>query len=292
MFKRLNWKAILSGIILVAVVAGVIGLVVALTGSETTKIGSSNFAVGAVNDDGVYEKSNTSVYTKNVIPCQGLTIDPDFEATGTYQVFYYGENKNFIGATSVINSEDGIYKKGNTFPTAKYCRIMITPDAPLDEEGNEQKDFKIRFYEVGGVVGDYDITVSKNQNYSFESSLKNLDDVCEVLGMGIYNTELATFEAGTSPFYFFDEVDTSNATQLVFKVKNSTLNASETYAGGSFKFPSIYNAATGGYLENAHYDILEAGEEFSYISYDVSSYSSIIGFVDVNSIDTLEIYVI
>ena len=162
---RRKTKSIISGIVLVALVAGVLALAVSLLGKDTKSIGSGKFDVGAINAEGVYVKNDRSIYTKDLIECQGLSIEPDFEATGTYQVFYYGANKNFIGSTEVMNAEDGVYNKGTTFPLAKYCRIMITPDVPLDEDGNEEENFKIRFYQVAGYANDYNITVNKKQNY-------------------------------------------------------------------------------------------------------------------------------
>ena len=163
-------KSIISGILLVAIIAGVLALAGSLLGKETKTISSTEFSVGGINAQGNYVESKTSIYTKDMFECQGLSIEPDFEATGTYQVFYYDSNKNFIGATDELNAEDGVYSLSNSpmYAKAVYARIMITPDVPVDEDGDVVEDFKIRFYEVASYAGDYKITVNKDQKYKAE----------------------------------------------------------------------------------------------------------------------------
>ena len=157
-------KSIISGILLVTIIAGVLALAGSILGKDTKTISSTAFAVGAIDDSGNFEKSDVSIYTKDMFECQGLSIEPDFEATGTYRVFYYDSNKNFIGATDELNAEDGVYNITPDYYLATYARIQITPDVPVDEDGKEVEDFKIRFYEVAGYANEYTITVNKKQN--------------------------------------------------------------------------------------------------------------------------------
>ena len=170
--RKLNLKSILSATLVCALLVGSVFGLTSVLGKKEKTISPFAFSQGAVNEKGIYEESKTSIYTKELIECQGLTITPDFEASGTYQVFYYDENKNFIGATDDLNAEDGAYTKGNTFEIAKYARIMITPDVPTDENGKKVEDFKIRFYEVNGYAKDYTITVNKKQNFNFNNLFK------------------------------------------------------------------------------------------------------------------------
>jgi hypothetical protein len=293
LFKRkIKWKNILSfflvGVLLVGAVAGL----ASVFDKDTKTISSMAFGVGGINEQGNYVDSKTSIYTKDMFACQGLTIEPDFEATGTYKVFYYGEDKNFIGATDVMNSEDGVYNKASTFLIAKYARIVITPDVPTNDEGDEEEDFKIRFYEVTGYASDYNITVNKKQDYNFEKILKDYNNVASVLGQGTYDTVNGSgFFSTTSPFYFFDDVDVSNANVLILKVKTSTLSANDEYAGVTITYPSIYNTVSHE-LINLSYSVAYTVDEFSYLTYDVSSLTSVCGCVDIASIDILEIYAI
>lgn len=206
--------SIISGIVLVALVAGVLALAVSLLGKDTKSIGAGKFDVGAINAEGVYVKNDQSIYTKDLIECQGLSIEPDFEATGTYQVFYYGEDKNFIGSTEVMNAEDGVYSKFSTFGAAKYCRIMITPD-PVTEDGEEDEDFKIRFYQVAGYANDYTISVNKKQNFKLVNIWENGEIVFDKIGSYDKTTLKFTETDGTSNYNKVD-VTGANRLKLVF----------------------------------------------------------------------------
>lgn len=165
---KANWKNILSAVLVGALLIGVVVGVTSLLNKDTKKIPSSAFGVGGIDENGNYEKSDVSIYTKDMFECQGLTIEPDFEATGTYKVFYYDANKNFLGSTDELEATEGVYTKGDDFIVAKYARIMITPGIPVDEDGNVEEDFKIRFYEVVGYANDYTITVNKKQDFKSE----------------------------------------------------------------------------------------------------------------------------
>ena len=176
--RKFKWKNILSFVLVGVLLVGAVAGLGSVFNKDTKTISSSAFSVGGINAQGNYEKTDLSIYTKDMFECQGLSIEPDFEATGTYKVFYYDSNKNFIGATDELNAEDGVYTKGDKFVLAQYARVMITPDVPTDEDGKEVEDFKIRFYEVTSYAGDYTITVSKEQkemNLS-ENLFKNFKD--------------------------------------------------------------------------------------------------------------------
>ena len=162
-FRKGRLRQLISAILVCVLLAGVAGGVVAIVNNDTKKIRATAFSVGALDANGVYVESKTSIYTKELIECQGLTIEPDFEAKGTYKVFYYDSNKNFIGATEAIDAEDGVYINDD-FPLASYARLMITPEVSFDDAGNVVDNFKIRFYEVYGYANDYKVTVNKNQS--------------------------------------------------------------------------------------------------------------------------------
>ena len=283
------------------VVAAILAIVLfgALIGlsakSETKNISSTAFSVGGIDAEGNYEDVKTSIYTEKLFECQGLSVEPDFEATGTYQVFYYGADKNFMGATDVLNANEGVYTKGNTFTFAKYARIVITPDVPVDEEGNAEEDFKIRFYEAVSYADDYTIKVNKDQNFSVKNIIKGLDNKANILGEGIWQNDEDVFHAEASGMYFFNIVDTRNANTLIMKVATKTLTNTVSYGDGqTFNMPMLYDVNDSIVAEGntgIGYFILESNNDFTYISYNVSAYSSVVGCVDVASVDVLEIYV-
>ena len=163
--KRIKWKSLLTaGLALLLCVGAIVGIS-SMTAKETTSISALAFKVGAIGENGNYVKSETSIYTKDMFECQGLTIEPDFEATGTYQVFYYGEDKAFLAATEVLKTSEGAYVKGDEYPEAKYARIVITPEVPTDDNGEVVEDFKISSLDVMGYASDYTITVAKDQTF-------------------------------------------------------------------------------------------------------------------------------
>lgn len=163
-FNKIKWDQVISAALVIVVLVGCVAGLATIFNSKTTDVSTFTFKKGALDKNGFYIESDTSIYTKDLIECQGLVIEPDFEANGDYQVFYYGSNKAFVGCTDKMDAHtDGIYEKGDTYSYAKYCRIVISPDAPIDEDGYVQEDWKIRFWEVADYASDYKISVNKEQ---------------------------------------------------------------------------------------------------------------------------------
>ena len=184
-FNKIKWDKIISAVVVVVLLVGCVAGLATIFNTKTTDVSDFNFKKGALDSAGFYIESDTSIYTKDLIECQGLVIEPDFEATGEYQVFYYDTNKNFVGSTEVLDAHlDGIYEKGDTFSFAKYCRIVISPATPTDEDGYPVDDWKIRFWEVTGYADDYKITVNKKQK-----------EVAEALTYKVYGTNVAFHNA-------------------------------------------------------------------------------------------------
>ena len=164
-FRNIPWRNILIiGLVAVLGIGAVVGIT-SIVKEDMKEISATAFKRGAIDQNGFYVESENSIYTKDLIECQGLEIAPDFEAGGHYQVFYYAPDKSFIGSTILLNCQsDGVYVKGESFPLAKYCRIMITPESPKDDYGNTIEDYKIKFYEVAGIANKFTISVNKSQS--------------------------------------------------------------------------------------------------------------------------------
>lgn len=177
-FRNIPWKNVLIIALVVVLGVGAVAGIASIAKNETKTISSTVFKRGAIDLNGNYVESKTSIYTKDLIECQGLEIVPDFEATGNYQVFFYDVNKLFIGSTEIIDAHNGgVYTKGEDFPYAKYCRVVITPENEKDDYGNTIEDWEIKFYEVAGIANKFDITVNKKQKNIGE---ENLFDLCNV----------------------------------------------------------------------------------------------------------------
>ena len=163
-FRKIQWKQVLLYVLISALTLAAFAGIGSLFNRDTKTISSGVFSVGALDQNGRYMESDLSIFTEDLIECKGLCIEPDFkQVTGTFQVFYYGEDKAFLGATEVLNAADGVYTRGDDFGAAVYCRIMITPEVPTDDEGNQVEDYSIRFWNVRSIANDYTITVDKDQ---------------------------------------------------------------------------------------------------------------------------------
>lgn len=152
---------IVSVALAATLVFGVVALVSSITGRETTSVKSYEFARGDINDQGEYIETNTAIYTKDLIECQGLTVTPDFEADSTYKVVFYNIDGAYYGST-VSCAKGEVFTSDKVPGGAKYARIVIYPNQ-LDSDGKAIKDFKIKFYEVYDYANDFDIKVNKDQ---------------------------------------------------------------------------------------------------------------------------------
>lgn len=232
--RKFKWKNILSFVLVGVLLVGSVAGLGAIFNKDTKTISPSAFAVGGINAQGNYEKTDLSIYTKDMFECQGLSIEPDFEATGTYKVFYYDSNKNFIGATEELEATDGVYNKGDKFVVAQYARIMITPDVPTDDDGNEVEDFKIRFYEVTSYASDYTITVSKEQEFAYTDNLFEIDATMDgKLWYGLSSNATLTPIEATSDTYSSAMVDCTGYKKLVVGI---VLNGN----GAQYNFENLY----------------------------------------------------
>ena len=222
-FRRINWKSIL--IISLALILGVgaIAGVSSLVKNDKTSLSSLEFKRGALNDLGFYIESDQSIYTKDLIECQGLEIEPDFETIGSYRVYYYDSNKQFIGKTDKINSQtDGVYVKGDNYRFAKYCRIVITPEYK-DEDGNVDTERTIKFYEVAGIAAKYKISVDKEQNFNYSNNLFAV----EIGSNGTYyGSSLTSLGGGQATYRRSTIVDVNDYSKLIVCVDgfHSTLD--------------------------------------------------------------------
>ena len=185
-----RWKSILCGILVVATIIGACAGIAAIAKKDTKTISSWAFERGGVNSEtGDYVKSDTSVYTPELIECKGLEITPDFDSTVKYQIFWYNEDAMYIGCTDKTTTSAEVFK--NAVPTlAVFARIVIYP---CDDAGKDIKD-AIKFYEVRQHVRSLEITVSKDQSYEpanlYDIAISNpIESPEESLSKGTYFLE-------------------------------------------------------------------------------------------------------
>ena len=169
--RKSKFKSIIGAVLGIALLVGSVAGVAAFAKRDTKTIGSSAFSRGAVNiETGSYEKSETTLYTEDLIPCVGLEITPDFDSDVSYRVFFYNMDKQFIGYTKEYKDAEVF---ANSVPdSAWYCRIMLIPSG-LDEDGKAIKDFKIKFWETYKYASDLKIKVAKDQSESVHNIYAN-----------------------------------------------------------------------------------------------------------------------
>lgn len=106
---------------------------------------------------------------------------------------------------------------------------------------------------------------------------------------------LGFFADKSTPFYFFDKIDVSNADTLYIKVKNETVSTPVVYLSITFNMPLLYDfdhpdvdVSTSG----NGYKIVTSDNQYTIVSFDVSGYSCVFGVLDINSVDFTEFYLI
>ena len=137
------------------------------------------FEVGGLKtEDGKFEESDGTIYTKDAFECQGLNIVLDFDNTIKYQVFYYESDGDFISATSVYGDNVNV----NAPEYATHARIEITPNwSKMGEDYKDKENQTIKFYEIFKYSSQLSIKVNKEQSFYLTFSVlkwdgKEIDD--------------------------------------------------------------------------------------------------------------------
>ena len=183
--RKIGLKNLAAGALAIMMVAGAIAGIVALTGKDFSTVSDFSFTVGALNANGRFVEFNQSIVS-DYFECQGLTIEPTDSASGTFQVFYYNEDKEFVGDSAIYTSRDGVYK-ADYFAMFRYARVVITPDAPIIN-GAEDDAFRIRFYEVSKYARGWDIRVDKKQAYVSLEKRNVFDEASVVKNVRVIGT--------------------------------------------------------------------------------------------------------
>lgn len=285
-FKKIKWKKLLSAALALLLVAGAIAGIAVIAGKKTKTISSFAFGRGAIDAEGNHIETDQCIYTEDMFECQGLTIVPDYEASGTYQVFYYDSNESFMGSSEKIDANDGTYEKGDSFALAKYCRVVISPTFKGDG------DSKVRFYNVVSYANDYTITVSKKQKLDIAKVFANEANVASLLGEGHLTPMAGEYTPSSTGVYWYERVDVTSALHVVLKVNNETLENVVTVGSTKFTFPTIYAYGNSGMTTLTEYEVLSSVGDCTYVLFDVSAYNSVILYSDVHSVDILQMVVL
>ena len=160
-----RWGRILTTVAGIALVVLCIGALVHFVNNDTKTIPASEFSVGAIDETtGKYKADEQSVYTEKMFKCQGLRVELDFEATCTYDVFYYDTDGRLLDkklGLSDIYDED--------FPLAQYARIVIHPDVEsMIDEDEDADEWTVGVFGARKIAKMLKITVDKEQNDGYD----------------------------------------------------------------------------------------------------------------------------
>ena len=210
---------------------GAIFGLVKLFGDDTQamkKISSTIFSIGGLNAKGEHLETDDTLYS-DLFECRGLTIEQDFESHVKYQVFFYNEDKVFIGRSDELKNT--AYEIEDKYDIAKFCRVVINPM----QQGADSDTFKIKFWEKLGYADDLTIKVYKKQNFVspnlvtsgelYDTSIHNSGELDTVLELGVVTFGNKSFNGST----FSSSYDTNIL----------GINVSKIY---SFKIDDSYNA--------------------------------------------------
>lgn len=146
-----NIKWLVTFVLIAMLTLAVIFAFVKIDKNEKTKeLGSSSFtySIGLLDESGDYEQGTTSIYTKNYYSVDGLVCDLDEDATVTYKVCFYDEDKEFLSVTDSLSTDSD----STIVPaSAEYFRIMITPT----------NDAEVSLFEVSNYAGQLTVTINK-----------------------------------------------------------------------------------------------------------------------------------
>ena len=132
MFKtnKSKWIATTLAFGLIAVVLIAFGLKLNRQ-EKTTTYGFTSFAIGALNPtNGKIVESKKALYTKDLGHVDGLEITLKDDATITYYVAFYDEDKVFIEATDAQTDD---FDTADVSEGAEYFRVLVVPNQ-IDEE--------------------------------------------------------------------------------------------------------------------------------------------------------------
>ena len=168
-------KTILLGALGIGAIVGVASGVNTLVEKNDTELKTiyPTFEVGGLRtEDGKYEKSDKTLYTKNAFECQGLQIKLAFDNYIDYQVFFYEDDGDFISASSVISGNETI-----DIPlTATHARLELTPNwSEMGEDYAKEKDQIVKWYETTKYSSQIEVKVNKEQSEIEYVSFMNKD---------------------------------------------------------------------------------------------------------------------
>lgn len=173
------------------------------------------FEVGGLNEtDGKYEKSESTLYTKNAFECQGLEIKLDFDNYIKYQIFYYEADGDFLSASEVISGNEEI----EVPLLATHARLELTPNwDEMGEDYDTEKEQVIKWYETTKYSSQIEVKVNKEQDVSTPDLMSSA--VTKVGACLTYDSSTQTFNETSFSTGMYSKIDLTgiNEFEIIFK---------------------------------------------------------------------------
>ncbi len=296
-------KDLISKIVSVALVVVTVVGIGALIGHFVSNKADDNgrveinpsYEVGGLTSYGKYKETKESIYTKEAFKCDGLNIEPQFDSTITYQVFFYDNLGNFVSSTS---SMEGYYT--DEIPTgSSYARIVITPKWDKDTKDDDRK---INIFQVSKYAKQLTIKVNAEQRDESKKFLDTLEEYTEVelsvQGKGVYEMNNQKFTSNTSSnWYFYDVIDVSKTNKIIFKVPTELLTAKVTYGSNEMGALVYYDLTNQANLFNEKLIVNEIYNEvytdgtYTYFELNVANTNEIVIAVNEASVNVVKAWV-
>ena len=126
-----KFKKIMLWVLIAALVTAVVVAFVKISKVEKTKdVGTLSYTIGSLNaDDGKEIKDEHSFRTKHLSADKFNKIDIKDKADVTYQIFYYNEDKEFIGKSEDLSADTtelpATQTVNETTENVKYFRVVV-----------------------------------------------------------------------------------------------------------------------------------------------------------------------
>lgn len=122
-------KQIIIGVIIAVLLIGMAGTIWIMNSKiKTRDISSYSYEVGILDNQGRAVEDNSALRSKDFITADGLTVTVSENASVTYQLYFYDEDKQFVEASETLTTD---YTEAVAEGVA-YVKIVITPTADKD----------------------------------------------------------------------------------------------------------------------------------------------------------------
>ena len=205
--KKKKVKKLFAFLVPIILILGFVTSALFIFKPSDSKTVSPSFHVGGINEQGEYEKNDTTMYS-DLFECKGLTIEPKFDSSVQYKVFFYRFDKSLISdmTTGVLSSSYTLVDN----LAVKYARVLIIPELENEET--------IGFLDVYKFKKELTITVDKEQpevvNYF---QVKETDKEWGYSGASINTVDSTTY------FYALEKINCEGVNQFVLVPRTDSI---------------------------------------------------------------------